>query len=170
MGTVLECNSVVGEFELLSRNYVHFLTNTFRKRMNYVLNSITTVFFFYNDGFGIREPTRVGMPVFCVVPCQDWLWEKQLSDSVTSLSLSSHWVPLSYGLEPHLSKKLSKFPSLSLSLCICFSLAPFLSQSLFLPFSLSLSLLLSLYIYLYIYIYIYNWVSRSNWDINNTTQ
>ena len=46
---------------------------------------------------------------------------KQLSWDITQLTwtiesidciypFESHWVPLSYGLVPHLSKKLSKFP------------------------------------------------------------
>ena len=35
----------------------------------------------------------------------------------------SHWVPLSYGLVPHLSKKLSKFPSMKYSMQQC--LIPF---------------------------------------------
>ena len=53
---------------------------------------------------------------------ENWsIWEKVVCDgckvfmfeewNTSSSKEQSHWVPLSYGLVPHLSKKLSKFPS-----------------------------------------------------------
>ena len=34
------------------------------------------------------------------------------SSTIVQQEFESHWVPISYGLVPHLSKKLSKFPLL----------------------------------------------------------
>ena len=50
VANILDCDIGVSEFELESRNYVHFWTNTLGKGMNsiycssYGLNSTTTVF------------------------------------------------------------------------------------------------------------------------------
>ena len=56
----LDCRIVVSEFELQSRYYVHFWTNTFGKGMNPLilpsmgyLNGTTTVLL-KKDGFGIE--------------------------------------------------------------------------------------------------------------------
>ena len=39
----------------------------------------------------------------------------KLDKQTYTSEFESHWVPLSYGLVPHLSKKLSKFPSYTFS-------------------------------------------------------
>ena len=38
VANVLDYDVLVGEFELQSRNYVHFLTNTDRKGMNFLIS------------------------------------------------------------------------------------------------------------------------------------
>ena len=67
MITVLDYGFEVSEFDFQSRYYVHFQKETLGKDMNslthpiYGLNSITAVF--YKDGFAIKYPTKVGMPL-----------------------------------------------------------------------------------------------------------
>ena len=58
MANELHCDILVSEFELYSRYYVHFQTNTLGKHMNLLipqpscgLNSITTIL----HGFGTNE-------------------------------------------------------------------------------------------------------------------
>ena len=59
MVNVLDCNTIVNEFELQSCYSIHFRTNTLFKRherpiiiSSYDLNSNTILF--YKDGFGIK--------------------------------------------------------------------------------------------------------------------
>ena len=66
MVKVLGCGLEVSEFELQSRYYVHFRTNTHRKSIEppyaharYGLN----ILFFYEDGLGIQKPNKVDMPL-----------------------------------------------------------------------------------------------------------
>ena len=53
---VLDCDIVIKEFELQSRNYVHFRTYTLRKAMNPFLppamGCIIPLLLFYKDGTG----------------------------------------------------------------------------------------------------------------------
>ena len=66
MAKALDCNLEISEFKLRSRYYIQFRTNTLEKGTppptnppDYVLNSIL----FYKDGFGIKYPTKVDMPL-----------------------------------------------------------------------------------------------------------
>ena len=57
MAKVLDCGAEVSEFELQSRNYVHFRTNTFGKGMNpFILPSVGWIvsLLFFKDSFGIQ--------------------------------------------------------------------------------------------------------------------
>ena len=55
------------EFEFQSRYNVHFRTNTLGKLINSLIppdmDKIVPLLFFYKDGFGIRYPTNVDMPL-----------------------------------------------------------------------------------------------------------
>ena len=67
MVKALDCNIVVSELELQSRNYVHFRTNTLRRGMtppfppSYGLNITITVL--QEEWLGINSPTKVNMPL-----------------------------------------------------------------------------------------------------------
>ena len=54
-GAVLNCDVIVNEFELKSRDYVHFLANTFRKGMNPLIplpmSLIVLLVFFYKEEY-----------------------------------------------------------------------------------------------------------------------
>ena len=67
MVKAMDCGIVVSEFILRSRYYVHFRTNTFGKGMKpLILPSmgwIIPLLFFYENGFGIKYPTKVDMPL-----------------------------------------------------------------------------------------------------------
>ena len=46
--------------------YIHFWTNTLGKGVNPLINQLwikSNQFFFYKNGFGIKEPTKVDMPL-----------------------------------------------------------------------------------------------------------
>ena len=65
---VLDCDIVVNEFKLKSRYYIQFCTNTFVKGMKpfiLILRAIDEIvpLLFYNNGFAIRLPTKVDMPL-----------------------------------------------------------------------------------------------------------
>ena len=69
---VVEAKMRDSDFELQSRHYIHFWTCTMGKGMNsliprpsYGLNSTN---YFYNDGFGIKQPTKVDMPWRTIKP------------------------------------------------------------------------------------------------------
>ena len=51
MAKVLDCSLEVSEFELQSRNYVHFQTNTFILTAK---SEMISQLFFYKDEFGIK--------------------------------------------------------------------------------------------------------------------
>ena len=54
----MDCRIVISEFELYSRYYVHFRTNTLEKGMNALIlpamGQIVPQLFFSKDGFGIK--------------------------------------------------------------------------------------------------------------------
>ena len=58
MVKAMDCRIVISEFELKSRYYVHFRTNTLGKGMNPlilpVMGEILTLLFFSKDSFGIK--------------------------------------------------------------------------------------------------------------------
>ena len=57
MVNVLDSDIVVSEFELRSRYYVHFLSNTRGKSMHILICSVMGEYhycYFYKDGFGIK--------------------------------------------------------------------------------------------------------------------
>ena len=56
MVKMIDCGIVVREFELQSRYYVHFQANTF-------ILLIVPLLFFEENGFGIKWPTTVDMPL-----------------------------------------------------------------------------------------------------------
>ena len=74
----------------------------------------------------------------------------------------SHWVPLSYGLVPHLSKKLSKFPNLTWKSTMWISELWCFSRFILYLKKLCVYVWVSIYIYIYIYvrslIYIYIYI------------
>ena len=68
MGKVLNCNLEVSEFELPSRYYVYFQTNTFWERhwtslILLAMGLVVSLLFFNKDGFGIKWPSKVDMPL-----------------------------------------------------------------------------------------------------------
>ena len=67
MVRVLGCRIVVSEFELQSRHYLHFRTNTLKKDINtFILTTkdlIAPLLFFLKNGFGIEYPNKVDMPL-----------------------------------------------------------------------------------------------------------
>ena len=60
---MLDNNIVVSEFELKSRYYVHFRTNTHGKSMNSLIypgiDYKVPQLSFYKDGFGIKYPRKL---------------------------------------------------------------------------------------------------------------
>ena len=89
----LYCGIVVSEFELQSRFYVHFRTNTLRKGMNFLI----LLLFFLKDGFEIvaltiRSNNRK-------VPMVLWLTSWTAS-SLSVSSNSSHAIKFTFGLKP----------------------------------------------------------------------
>ena len=67
MVKAMDCGIVVSEFVLQLRYYVHFLANTRGKGMDPfilpVMGQIAPQPFFYDNGFGIKYPTEVDMPL-----------------------------------------------------------------------------------------------------------
>ena len=58
MVLVLDWDFVISVFELQSRYYILFRTNTFS-----ALDQIVSLVFFCKDGFGIKKPMEVNMPL-----------------------------------------------------------------------------------------------------------
>ena len=67
MVKAMDCGFVVSEFDPQPRYYVHFRTNTLGKGMNplivLAICYIVPLLFFYENGFGIKWPTKVDMPL-----------------------------------------------------------------------------------------------------------
>ena len=68
MAKVLVCGLSVTEFELQSNYYIHLRTNTLEKGMNLfiplpAMYKMISVLFFYKEGFGIKQPMKVDMPL-----------------------------------------------------------------------------------------------------------
>ena len=67
MVKTMDCGIVVSEFELQSRYCVHFRTNTFGKGMNPLIlpaiDQIVPLKIFSKDGFDIKLPIKVDMPL-----------------------------------------------------------------------------------------------------------
>ena len=58
VANVLDGDIIGRDYEFPSRCYIHFWTNTLEKGMN-----TPKLLFFCNDGFGIKWPTKVDMPL-----------------------------------------------------------------------------------------------------------
>ena len=58
VATVQDCDIIVSEFELQSRYYVYFQTNSIRKVMNSLIfpaiGKIISMLFFHKESFGIK--------------------------------------------------------------------------------------------------------------------
>ena len=67
MVKAMDCRIVVSEFVLQSRYYVHFRVNTLEKGMNPLIlpamGWIVPLMFFSENSFGIKQPTKVDMPL-----------------------------------------------------------------------------------------------------------
>ena len=67
VANVLNCGSEVSEFELQLRYYANFKTNTLGTIMypfiSSTMNLIVSPVSFYKDGFSIKYPTKVDMPL-----------------------------------------------------------------------------------------------------------
>ena len=67
VANVLDCHSIVSEFEFQSRYYIHFLINILEKGMDFLIpltmDYILSLLFFYKDSFGIKLPMTVDMPL-----------------------------------------------------------------------------------------------------------
>ena len=67
MAKVLHCGLEVSEFDLQAWYYVHFQTNILRKGMKLLIlptiDKIVSLLFFYKDGFGFKQSTKVYMPL-----------------------------------------------------------------------------------------------------------
>ena len=67
MVKAMDCGIVVSKFEFKSRYYVHFRANTLEKGMNPLILSamgqIVSLMFFLENGFGIKQPSKVDMPL-----------------------------------------------------------------------------------------------------------
>ena len=66
VANVLDFKIVVSEFEFQSLYYVYFRINILEKGMNPdppAIDLKTQLLFFYKDGFGIKYPTNVDMPL-----------------------------------------------------------------------------------------------------------
>ena len=67
MVKAMDYGIVVREFEIQSCYYVHFKTNTLRKGMIFhslpAMGQIVPLLFFSRDGFNIKSPTKVDMPL-----------------------------------------------------------------------------------------------------------
>ena len=63
----MDCGIVVSEFELQSRYYVHFRTNTLGKSMNPLIlpamGKIAPLLFFSKNGVDIKLPSKVDVPL-----------------------------------------------------------------------------------------------------------
>ena len=67
MVKAMDCGIVVSKFVLQLRYYVHFRANTLGKGMNPLIfpamGLIVLLLFFKENGFGIKKPTKVDMPL-----------------------------------------------------------------------------------------------------------
>ena len=67
MAKVLDCSLEVNEFDLKSHYYIHFQINPLQKDMNPlippVMSQIVSMLFFNMDGFGIKYPMKIDMPL-----------------------------------------------------------------------------------------------------------
>ena len=64
---MLDCNIVITEFELQSCYRIHFRANALRKGINtlifFIMGLIVPLLFFCMCRFGIKQPTKVNMPL-----------------------------------------------------------------------------------------------------------
>ena len=67
MVKAMDCGIVVSEFELQLRYYIHFRTHTIGKDIKQLIlptiGYIVRLLFFLENGFGIKQPTMVDMPL-----------------------------------------------------------------------------------------------------------
>ena len=67
VANVLDCDIVVSSFDIQSHYCIHFRTNTFGKGMKPLIPpamcKVASPLSFYKDGFGIKQTTKVDMPL-----------------------------------------------------------------------------------------------------------